>query len=114
MQAKILFYGAAGTGKTLSAQAIAKALKKQILHFDCSKILSMYVGESEKNVRKIFDTYKDIAQKSKNPPILLLDEADQFLSARMHASSGAEKMHNQVQNIFLEQIERFPRACGDD
>lgn len=108
VQAKILFYGAAGTGKTLSAQAIAKALKKQILHFDCSKILSMYVGESEKNVRKIFDTYKDIAQKSKNPPILLLDEADQFLSARMHASSGAEKMHNQMQNIFLEQIERFP------
>lgn len=108
VQAKILFYGAAGTGKTLSAQAIAKALKKQILHFDCSKILSMYVGESEKNVRKIFDTYKDIAQKSKNPPILLLDEADQFLSARMHATSGAEKMHNQMQNIFLEQIERFP------
>lgn len=107
VQAKILFYGAAGTGKTLSAQAIAKALKKQILHFDCSKILSMYVGESEKNVRKIFDTYKDIAQKSKNPPILLLDEADQFLSTRIHSNSGAEKMHNQMQNIFLEQIERF-------
>lgn len=107
VQAKILFYGAAGTGKTLSAQGIAKALKKPILSFDCSKILSMYVGESEKNVRKIFDSYKELAAKSKTAPVLLLDEADQFLSSRIHSLSGAEKMHNQMQNIFLEQIERF-------
>lgn len=107
VEAKILFYGAAGTGKTLSALAIAKALKKQVLSFDCSKILSMYVGESEKNVRKIFDTYSDISKKIKNEPVLLLDEADQFLSTRITSSSGAEKMHNQMQNIFLEQIERF-------
>lgn len=107
VQAKILFYGAAGTGKTLSAQGIAKALKKPILSFDCSKILSMYVGESEKNVRKIFDSYKELAAKSKTTPVLLLDEADQFLSSRIHSLSGAEKMHNQMQNIFLEQIERF-------
>lgn len=107
VEAKILLFGAAGTGKTLSAQGIAKALKKPLLSFDCSKILSMYVGESEKNVRKIFDGYKDIAKKIKNEPVLLLDEADQFLSTRISSSSGAEKMHNQMQNIFLEQIERF-------
>ncbi|OBV30114.1 hypothetical protein BKN38_00570 [Helicobacter sp. CLO-3] len=107
VEAKILLFGAAGTGKTLSAQGIAKALKKPLLSFDCSKILSMYVGESEKNVRKIFDGYKDIAKKIKNEPVLLLDEADQFLSTRINSSSGAEKMHNQMQNIFLEQIERF-------
>ena len=107
IEAKILFYGAAGTGKTLSAQGIAKALKKPILSFDCSKILSMYVGESEKNVRKIFETYKEIAKKIKKEPVLLLDEADQFLSTRISSISSAEKMHNQMQNIFLEQIERF-------
>lgn len=107
VEAKILFFGSAGTGKTLSALAIAKALKKQVLSFDCSKILSMYVGESEKNVRKIFDSYNDISKKIKNEPVLLLDEADQFLSTRIASSSGAEKMHNQMQNIFLEQIERF-------
>jgi len=68
----------------------------------------MYVGESEKNVRNIFDTYKSIVQKSKSEPILLLNEADQFLSTRTEdAKSGSEKMHNQMQNIFLEQIERF-------
>lgn len=67
----------------------------------------MYVGESEKNVRKIFDTYKDICKKIKNEPILLLDEADQFLSSRGSTTSSADKMHNQMQNIFLEQIEHF-------
>lgn len=107
VEAKILFFGSAGTGKTLSALAIAKALKKQVLSFDCSKILSMYVGESEKNVRKIFDSYNEISKKIKNEPVLLLDEADQFLSTRIASNSGAEKMHNQMQNIFLEQIERF-------
>lgn len=108
IDAKIIFYGVAGTGKTLSALSLAKSLKKPVLSFDCSKILSMYVGESEKNVRKIFDTYKELAQKSGNEPILLLDEADQFLSQRTSAlAGGAEKMHNQMQNIFLEQIEKF-------
>ena len=108
IDAKIIFYGAAGTGKTLTALALAKSLKKSVLSFDCSKILSMYVGESEKNVRKIFESYKELCATSKQTPILLLDEADQFLSTRSTSSaSGADKMHNQMQNIFLEQIEKF-------
>jgi len=108
IDARIIFYGFAGTGKTLTALALAKSLKREVLSFDCSKILSMYVGESEKNVRNIFDTYKDLVEKTKSEPVLLLNEADQFLSARSSGSnSGSEKMHNQMQNIFLEQIERF-------
>ena len=108
IEARIIFYGFAGTGKTLTALALATSLKRQILSFDCSKILSMYVGESEKNVRGIFDKYYDLRDKSKSEPILLLNEADQFLSSRTtSSSSGSEKMHNQMQNIFLEQIERF-------
>ncbi len=108
IEAKIIFYGFAGTGKTLTALAFAKTLKRQVLSFDCSKILSMYVGESEKNVRAIFDKYYELRDKSKSEPILLLNEADQFLSARTPSgASGSEKMHNQMQNIFLEQIERF-------
>ena len=108
IDARIIFYGPPGTGKTLTAHSLAKSLKKQILAFDCSKILSMYVGESEKNVRKIFDTYNDLAKKTKSEPILLLNEADQFLGARSSAiTSSADQMHNQMQNIFLEQIENF-------
>ena len=108
IDARIIFYGPAGTGKTMTALSLAKSLKRQVLSFDCSKILSMYVGESEKNVRKIFDTFKELAQKSKSEPVLLLNEADQFLSSRSTGpGSSADKMHNQMQNIFLEQIERF-------
>lgn len=107
IEAKILFFGPPGTGKTLSAMALAKSLKKEVLSFDCSKILSAYVGESEKNVRLIFDTYKDMCKKVKSEPILFLDEADQFLSSRGGVHTSTDKMHNQMQNIFLEQIERF-------
>lgn len=108
IDARIIFYGAAGTGKTMTAYSLAKSLKRQVLSFDCSKILSMYVGESEKNVRKIFDTFHDLCERTKSEPILLLNEADQFLSARSSgANSSADQMHNQMQNIFLEQIEKF-------
>jgi len=108
IDAKIIFYGSAGTGKTVTALAIAKQLNKKVLSFDCSKILSMYIGESEKNVREIFDSYKDIKKKTKSEPILLLNEADQFLSNRVSGNtSSSDKMHNQMQNIFLEQIEKF-------
>lgn len=108
IDARIIFYGAAGTGKTMTAYSLAKSLKRQVLSFDCSKILSMYVGESEKNVRKIFDTFYELSHKTKTEPILLLNEADQFLSSRSSGiGSSADQMHNQMQNIFLEQIENF-------
>ena len=108
IDARIIFYGAAGTGKTMTAYSLAKSLKRQVLAFDCSKILSMYVGESEKNVRKIFDTFYDLCEKTKTEPILLLNEADQFLGSRSSGNiTGSDQMHNQMQNIFLEQIENF-------
>jgi len=108
LEARLIFYGPPGTGKTMTAYSLAKSLKRKVLSFDCSKILSMYVGESEKNVRRIFDTYRDLSEKTKTSPVLLLNEADQFLSSRTTGSGGgADKMHNQMQNIFLEQIEKF-------
>jgi len=108
IDARIIFYGAAGTGKTMTAYSLAKSLKRQVLVFDCSKILSMYVGESEKNVRKIFDTFYELSEKTKTEPILLLNEADQFLGSRSSGNlTGSDQMHNQMQNIFLEQIESF-------
>jgi len=108
IDARIIFYGSAGTGKTMTAYSLAKSLKRQVLAFDCSKILSMYVGESEKNVRKIFDTFYELCEKTKTEPILLLNEADQFLGSRSSGNiTGSDQMHNQMQNIFLEQIENF-------
>lgn len=107
--AKIIFHGKSGTGKTLTASAIANALDKKILSFDCSKILSMYVGESEKNVKKIFDTYNQISKETSTYPILILNEADQLFSHRTEGgnTNSTDKMHNQINNILLEQIESF-------
>jgi SpoVK/Ycf46/Vps4 family AAA+-type ATPase len=108
VEAKIIFYGPPGTGKTMTAISLAKTLNRELLHLDCSKILSMYVGESEKNVRNIFDTYYEIVEESGEEPILFLDEADQFLTARFESpDQSVSQMYNQMQNIFLEQIENF-------
>jgi len=107
IEARVLFSGDPGTGKTATAHVIASTMDKYILSFDCSKILSMYIGESEKNVKKIFDTYKKLQTELNYSPILLLNEADQFLSTRTSHNSSADKMHNQMQNIFLEEFEKF-------
>src|SRR3989338_114816 len=103
----MLFYGPPGTGKTLAANAIAYKLKRNIITFDCSKILDSFVGDSEKNVRKIFDEFREISKGMKNPPVLLFNEADQFLHRRINAARATDNMYNQMQNIFLEQLERF-------
>lgn len=103
----MLFYGPPGTGKTLAANAIAHTLNRDLITFDCSKIVSMWFGESQKNVRKIFDRYKEIAKGMRRPPVLLLNEADQFLHKRMDASWSTGHTRNEMQNIFLEQLEKF-------
>ena len=103
----MLFYCPPGTGKTLAANAIAYKLKRDIITFDCSKILSLWVGESEQNTRKIFDRYREITEGMKNPPVLLLNEADQFLHRRVNVVKSTDNMYNQMQNIFLEQMEMF-------
>ena len=103
----MLFYGPPGTGKTLAANAIANRLKRTLVTLDCSRVLDRYVGESEKNTRKIFDRYREITKRIKRHPILLLNEADQFLYKRIDASRSTDRMYNQMQNIFLEQMEKF-------
>ncbi len=103
----MLFSGPPGTGKTLTGNALAYALKRKLVTLDCTKVLSCWVGESEQNTRKIFDRYREIAADMKTTPVLLLNEADQFLHRRIEASKSADHMYNQMQNIFLEQIEQF-------
>lgn len=104
----MLFYGAPGTGKTFAAGAIANALGKKLLVTDISRIQSKWVGDSEKNVRKVFSIYERIVHRMKNPPLLLLNEADQFLMKRSSkADSSVDKMMNSIQNLFLEAFENL-------
>ncbi|MBI5389697.1 ATP-binding protein [Candidatus Woesearchaeota archaeon] len=103
----MLFYGPPGTGKTLSANSIAYFLKRKLITLDCSKVLNAWVGESEQNTRRIFDKYREVSKNLQNPPVLLLNEAEQFLHRRIESIRSTDHMYNQMQNIFLEQLECF-------
>jgi hypothetical protein len=104
----MLFYGMPGTGKTFAAGAIAHALGKKLLVTDISRIQSKWVGDSEKNVKKLFNDFNDIVSQLENPPVLLFNEADQFLIKRLnHAESGVDNMLNCMQNLFLEAFENL-------
>ena len=93
------FYGAPGTGKTQLAEFIAMELDKPLLIKPASELLNMYLGETEKNIAKMFDEAKSEGS------ILLLDEADSFLRDRANASKSWEV--TQV-NELLQRMERFP------
>lgn len=103
----LLFHGKPGTGKTFAAHAVAAYLGKKIVTTDIARILSCYIGESEKNVRELFSLYNQITRKVVNPPVLLLNEADQFLARRFEASRSVDRMYNQMQNLFLEAFENL-------
>ena len=109
----ILLYGAPGTGKTESVYQIAKATNREIIHVDISQTKSCWLGESEKLIQKIFDDYKKFCQKLKlngknDYPILLFNEADAIIQKRTEFhGGGAEKTENAMQNILLENLEKF-------
>lgn len=103
----ILLYGPSGTGKTLTAQYLASCLKRPLLKIDAAKILSCWVGESEQNVRKVFDQYRMIQEQYGVSPVLLLNEADQLLGSRINSQDSVDKMNNNMQNLFLEGLEQF-------
>lgn len=103
----LLFHGAPGTGKTMAAKALANALGKKILITDVSRTLSKWVGESQQNIHRLFSKYEQIVKRTDNFPVLLLNECDQFLTKRMNTENSVDQMYNQMQNLFLEALERL-------
>ena len=101
-----LFYGSPGTGKTETVYQIARATGRDILRVDVDKIKSCWVGESEQNMKKLFDRYRNICKDSTLAPILLFNEADAILGVRMEGATHAvDKMENSIQNIILQEME---------
>lgn len=91
----------------MTAQYLASELKLPLLKIDASRVLSCWVGESEQNVRRIFDDYVSLQNELGKAPVLLLNEADQLLGARDAGSNAVNRMNNNMQNLFLEGLERF-------
>lgn len=101
-----LFYGSPGTGKTETVYQIARATGRDILRVDVDKIKSCWVGESEQNMKKLFDRYRNMCKESSLVPILLFNEADAVLGVRMEGATRAvDKMENSIQNIILQEME---------
>lgn len=108
----ILFYGAPGTGKTETVMQIAKETGRDIVHVDISEIKSAWFGESEKQIKKIFSSYKNACEisrkKSERIPILLFNEADAIISKRKDSANGTcTQTENAIQNIILEELENL-------
>lgn len=101
-----IFYGTPGTGKTETVYQLARQTGRDIMRVDVDKIKSCWVGESEKNIKALFDRYRNICKNSKLAPILLFNEADAVLGVRMEGAARAvEKMENSIQNIILQEME---------
>ena len=97
-----LFYGPPGTGKTMTANLIGKTCGLEVYRIDLSLIVSKYIGETEKNLEKIFK------HAEKKNWILFFDEADALFGKRTSTNSSNDRFANQEVAYLLQRIEDFP------
>lgn len=103
-----LFYGAPGTGKTETVQQLARMTGRDIMLVDVPNIRSKWVGETEQNIKAVFERYARITKGNKKAPILLFNEADALLNKRAEGATGSvDKMENAMQNIILQEMENL-------
>ena len=100
-----LFYGPAGTGKTETVMQIAKETGRDIFIVDMSRLKSKWIGDSEKNIKQLFRTYRSIVKESELARILLFNEADAIFGKRIREENSTDKMNNAIQNIILQEME---------
>jgi len=96
-----LYSGEPGTGKTMAASVVASALGLELVRIDLSAVVSKYVGETEKNLGKIFDEAQDAHA------MLLFDEADSLFGKRTELKSAQDRFANLEVNYILQRMETF-------
>jgi SpoVK/Ycf46/Vps4 family AAA+-type ATPase len=98
---RALFYGPPGTGKTLTATLLGKYTGKEVFRIDLSRVISKYIGETEKNLSKLFD-------KAENKNwLLFFDEADALFGKRTGIRDAHDKYANQEVAYLLQRIEGY-------
>ena len=103
-----LFYGAPSVGKTETVLQLARKTGRNIIQVNVEQIKSMWVGESEKNIKALFDDYRNQVESQSLAPILLFNEADAVIGMRHKGAERAtDKMENALQNIILQEMERI-------
>jgi AAA+ superfamily predicted ATPase len=104
----VLLHGLPGTGKTEIVKQLAKETGRELMKVEISQSKSMWFGESEKIIKKIFTDYNAFANVCDQTPILLFNEADAIISKRKETGdSRAGQTENAIQNILLEELENF-------
>jgi DNA polymerase III delta prime subunit len=98
---RALFYGPPGTGKTLTASLLGNIHNRSVYRIDLSQIVSKYIGETEKNLSRIFDVAEN------KDWILFFDEAESLFSKRTDVSDSKDKFANQETSYLLQRIEDF-------
>jgi hypothetical protein len=98
---RMLFSGPPGTGKTLSAEAMASALGTDLLVVDLSRVMSKWIGETEKNLAAVFDS----AERAQ--AVLFFDEADALFGRRTEVSDAHDRYANLETAYLLQRLERF-------
>ncbi len=96
-----LFSGPPGTGKTMTATLIAQALDLDVYQVDLSRIVDKYVGETEKNLARLFD------EAGRVPVVLLFDEADSLFATRTKVESSNDRYANLEVNYLLQRMETY-------
>ncbi len=96
-----LFSGEPGTGKTMAASVVASTLGLELVRIDLSAVVSKYVGETEKNLGRIFDEAQD------SHAMLLFDEADSLFGKRTELKSAQDRFANLEVNYILQRMETF-------
>lgn len=99
---RALFYGPPGTGKTLAATLLGKKNRMDVYRVDLSMIVSKYIGETEKNLAKVFDMAEN------RNWILFFDEADALFGKRTSTNTSNDRHANQEVAYLLQRIEDFP------
>lgn len=97
----ILFAGPPGTGKTMAAEIMAQRLKLPMYRIDLSQVVNKYIGETEKNLKRVFDA----AEMS--DMVLFFDEADSLFGKRIEANDARDRYANLEVSYLLERMERF-------
>ena len=103
----VLLYGYPGTGKTQFCLQLAREHNMPVMEVNVAQIQSKWVGDSEKNARKIFRQYEKLCKQAKRECLLLFNEADALFSKRIEVTQSVDSMNNALKNIFLEEMENF-------
>lgn len=102
----VLLHGPPGTGKTATTYQIARQTGRDIMEVDISDTKSMWFGESEKRIRKIFKDYGNLQASEGKTPILLFNECDAVFGSRKRiGNSAVDQTENTIQNIILQSME---------